>query len=269
MEPSWFPVREVRQELADTVTLELEPPGGAFSFLPGQFTMLYAFGVGEIPLSITGDPHDSGSLIQTIRGVGAVSEALTALRPGDRVGVRGPFGKPWPVDAARGGDVVIVAGGIGLAPLRPVVYDILTRRDEFGRVFVLYGARAPDELLFSDQLRGWRSRFDLEVMLTVDGAEHGWHGSVGVVPKLIKRADFDPETTTAFVCGPEVMIRFSATGLVKEGVVPTSIHVSMERNMQCGFGICGHCQFGPTFVCRDGPVYPWNEVRDLMLIKEI
>ena len=267
--PAWFAVREVRKELADTVTLDLQPPRGRFCFAPGQFTMLTAFGIGEIPISISGDPANTATLTQTVRGVGAVSNAVVAMEAGDLIGVRGPFGSAWPVPEARGRDVVIVAGGIGLAPLRPAIYAVLANRDGFDRVAILYGARSPSDLLFADELTDWRARFDLDVMITVDSADRGWRGGVGVVTKLIDRAPFDPAHTTAFVCGPEVMMRFSADRLITAGVPSRNVHVSMERNMHCGVGLCGHCQFGPTFVCKDGPVYRWSDIAGLIAVREI
>lgn len=269
MAPVWFGVRNVRRELADTYTLELQPPTGRFAFLPGQFVMLTAFGIGEVPISISGDPGRTDSLELTIRGVGAVSDALIGVEKGDVVGVRGPFGSSWPVGSAEGRDVVIVAGGIGLAPLRPVIYQVLSRRDSYDRVAILYGARSPADLLYPHQLQEWRARFDLDVLVTVDAADRGWFGSVGLVTKLIDRAAFAPERSTAFVCGPEVMMRFCAERIMKEHVPARDIHVSLERNMHCGIGLCGHCQFGPTFVCKDGPVYRWSDVGGLMKVREI
>lgn len=231
--------------------------------------MLSVFGIGEIPLSISGDPADTGSLVQTIRAVGAVSTALASAEPGSMIGVRGPFGTSWPVDVAAGTDVVIMAGGLGLAPLRPALYALLKERERYNRVTLMYGARSPDELLFADQLSRWKSRFDLDVSLTCDQGNESWRGSVGVVTELVRRADFAPENATAFVCGPEVMMRFGTTELIRHDVAPEAIYVSMERNMQCGIGLCGHCQFGPTFVCKDGPVYGWPTVGTLMSLREV
>jgi NAD(P)H-flavin reductase len=251
------------------VTFDLQPRRGEFRFSPGQFTMLTVFGIGEIPISISGDPGDTRTLTQTVRGVGAVSNALVSLGVGDVVGVRGPYGTEWPVTAAQGRDVVVVGGGIGLAPLRPAIYSILHERDRFDRVAILYGARSPNDLLFADQLSEWRARFDLDVLITVDSADRGWKGAVGVVTRLIDRAHFDPDHTTAFVCGPEVMMRFCAQRLVGGGVPGRDIHVSMERNMQCGIGLCGHCQLGPTFVCWGGPIYRWSDIAPLLEVREL
>ncbi len=269
MAPAPFAVRSNHDELEDTYTLELEPPEGRFRFAPGQFTMLYAFGVGEVPISISGDPTHPDSLVQTIRGVGAVTRALRNVAPGDAVGVRGPFGTAWPLAAAEGKDVVFAAGGIGLAPLRPAIYQVLAERDRYERVVILYGARNPSELLYADQVQDWRGRLDADVLVTVDNAGRDWHGSVGVVTKLIRRAPFNPHDAVAFVCGPEIMMRFTAQELVTRGVVGDSIHLSMERNMKCAVGFCGHCQYGAKFVCRDGPVFAYPDLEPYLLVKEV
>jgi NAD(P)H-flavin reductase len=269
MLPRIATVRRARRELADTVTLEIEPEDGPFAFLPGQFNMLTAFGVGESAISISGDPGRPEALVHTIRAVGAVSKALAALKPGARLGLRGPFGVGWPVEGAAGQDVVFLAGGLGLAPLRPAFYRVLAERERYGNVVLLFGTRTPTDILFRHEVEAWRKRLDLEVQVTVDHARDGWHGHVGVVTTLVPRADFDPLHATAFVCGPEVMMRFGATALIDAGIPTSSIHLSMERNMKCAVGLCGHCQFGPTFVCRDGPVFPYERVRGLLNVKEI
>ena len=268
MVPAPFRVTKRRRELADTWTLELEPVGrDRIVPEPGQFTMLYVFGVGEVPISVSGD--SDGRLVHTVRAVGAVSRAICESEPGAVLGVRGPFGNTWPVDAAVGSDVVIVAGGIGLAPLRPAVYAVLRRRGEYGNVALLYGSRTPADLLYRAELGQLRGRFDLQVDVTVDAAETGWQGKVGVVPKLIADAHFDPDTAVAFVCGPEIMMHFAARALIDRGLPPDRIHISMERNMQCGLGHCGHCQLGPTMICRDGPVYRYDEMERLMAVREL
>lgn len=269
MAPRPFLVQSVLDELPDTFTLTLDPPDGSFTFRPGQFTMLYAFGIGEVPISISGDPLRPEVLVQTIRRVGAVTGALQRLGPSDVVGVRGPFGKPWPIEDAEGRDVVFVAGGIGLAPLRPAIYHALANRDRYGRVVIVYGARNRRELLYPAQLHEWRSRFDVDVMITVDDAAGDWHGSVGVVTRLIPRAPFDPDNAATFVCGPEVMMRFTATELTGRGVAPDSIFLSLERNMKCAIGFCGHCQFGAHFVCWNGPVFRYEEIERLLVTKEV
>lgn len=268
--PAPFRVVHRRRETADTWTLELEPPAGdSLAFAPGQFTMLYVFGVGEVPISISGDPTVVGPLTQTVRAVGRVTEAICAARPGEVIGVRGPFGSAWPVDEARGHDVLIVAGGIGLAPLRPALYSVLADRAAFGRVSLLYGGRTPADLLFRRELERWRGRLDLDVGVTVDTAGADWRGSVGVVTRLIDRASFASAETVAFVCGPEIMMRVAATSLVDHGIESDRIHVSMERNMRCAVGHCGHCQYGPTLVCRDGPVYRHDALAGLLEVREL
>ncbi len=271
MRPVPFRVDRVRAETHDTFTLHLRPPAWLepFAFAPGQFNMLYAFGTGEVPVSLSGPPGTSRELLHTIRAVGSVTRALGRLRRGDQVGVRGPFGTPWPLAEARGKDVVIVAGGIGLAPLRPAVHELLEHRDAYGRIVLLYGARTPRDLLFSRDLESWRGRFDLDVQVIVDRAAPGWHGLVGTVTALIPRTPLDPEQTTALVCGPEIMMWFTVHALKSRGFATSSIFVSMERNMKCGIGLCGHCQLGPFFVCRHGPVFPFEKIGPTLLIREL
>lgn len=262
-------VERVRRESHDVVTLELVPPG-PFAFEPGQFSMLYLAGIGEVPISISGTSEPDGLVLHTIRDVGAVTHALCALTPGQRVGVRGPYGTAWPVAAARGGDLVVVAGGIGLPPLRPAIRAALAERDQFGRVVVLYGARTPADLLFTDELAAWRARFDLTVEVTVDAADSGWRGNVGVVPDLIARAGpFDPALTTVLTVGPEIMMRFAVRALLAKGVTPERIYLSMERNMQCAAALCGHCQFGPFLICRDGPVFSYQRLARWLAKREV
>ena len=270
MVPERFRVSERRQETADTWTLALEPldRDGGLPFAPGQFTMLYAFGTGEVPISISGDPGAPQRLVHTVRAVGAASAAICRTAPGRMLGVRGPFGSRWPVGQAVGGDAVIVAGGIGLAPLRPVVYELLRARERFERALLLYGGREPEQLLYAAELDEWRER-GLDVEVTVDIAPAGWPGRVGVVPGLIERARFDPAAAVAFVCGPEAMIRFSAEALIDRVVAPDRVHVSMERNMKCAVGQCGHCQLGPEFVCRDGPVFTFERMRAAFRVREV
>jgi NAD(P)H-flavin reductase len=271
MRPDAFEARQVTRETGDTFTLVLVPKGGPKPrpFAPGQFNMLYVFGVGEIPISISGRPDRPELLVHTIRAVGATTRALQKLKRGDQVGVRGPFGTPWPVDQAHGQDVVLVAGGIGLAPIRPALYHILRHRALYGRVVLLYGARTPQEILYAKELREWRGRFDAEVEVTVDRATVEWQGGVGVVTKLIQRSPFDPTSAMAMICGPEVMIRFASLALEKRGMATASIHVSMERNMKCAVGVCGHCQFGPHFVCKDGPVFRYDRIAPFFGLREV
>jgi NAD(P)H-flavin reductase len=194
---------------------------------------------------------------------------MAKMKRGDVLGIRGPYGTSWPVEEARSHDVVLVAGGIGLPPLRPALYEILSHREKYGKVVLLYGTRTPGDILFKEELEQWRARFDLEVFVTVDRATEGWRGNVGVVTTLIHKAGFDPRNTVAMVVGPEVMMRFTALELLKRGVKSESIFLSMERNMKCGIGLCGHCQFGPVFICKDGAVFRYPRIKDLLVKWEI
>jgi NAD(P)H-flavin reductase len=268
--PRPWRVLAVTPELADTVTVDLAPVRGAAPpYLPGQVNMLSLFGLGEVPISVSGDPAVPGVRRHTIRAAGAASTGLARVRPGDTVGVRGPFGTGWDVAAAAGRDVVVVAGGLGLAPLRPAIYALLARRAEVGRVVLLYGGRTPADLLYPDELHAWRARFDLEVKVTVDRASADWAGEVGVVPGLVRRLGVDPGNAVAYLCGPEVMMRFAADALTDLGLPAGRIQVSLERNMKCMVGLCGHCVLGPYYICTDGPVLPWSAVGDLMRVREL
>ena len=271
MTPLPYRVARKRRENHDNWTLELEPVDDAIDPIgPGQFTMLYAFGVGEVPISTSGDVETTGTtLVHTIRAVGAVTKALCASAPGDVVGVRGPFGNRWPIDVARGHDLVVVGGGVGLPPLRPAIYHALAHRTDFGKLVVLYGGRTPDDLLFRKELERWRGRLDVNVEVSVDSAGPDWSGSVGVVTKLIPPAQFDPDDAVAFIVGPEIMMLFTARALIGRGLPPDRIWISMERTMRCGVGLCGHCQLGPTLICRDGPVYRWDELAPLLGVHEL
>jgi len=267
-EPQPWLVTSVRDEAPDVVTLGFTPPA-PFGFAPGQFNMVSLPGIGEVPISISSDPAAGTEVLHTIRDVGLVTKALCGLRPGQRAGVRGPYGTSWPLAEAVGGDLVLVAGGIGLPPLRPAVYQALHDRDRFGRITLLYGARTPVDLLFPGELGTWRDRGGLDVRVTVDAADRQWSGDVGVVPALIPQAGLIPETTTAFVVGPEIMMRFTVRALLAAGVSARRIHLSMERNMQCAAALCGHCQFGPFLVCRDGPVFRYADVAHWLTIREL
>ena len=258
MVPRRYRVSRRTRESHDTVTLTLEPlDEEEAGYAPGQFNMLYSFGVGEVPISISGHYRPGRPLLHTVRAVGAVSSALCQARRGEVVGVRGPFGTAWQVAEAQGRDLLLVAGGIGLAPLRSALHYALSRRRQFKQVVVLVGARAPDEIIFRRELARVRARQDVAVEITVDRAPSDWRDHVGVVTQLIERAPFDPGNTAALVCGPEVMMRFTALELLRRGIAPERIRVSLERNMRCAIGWCGHCQLGPAFVCKDGPVWSY------------
>lgn len=271
MLPQVYQVQRVIRETHDTFTLELLPATRShqFPFAAGQYNMLYIFGVGEVPISISGDATKLKLLVHTIRAVGSVTKAMNRLKKGDTIGVRGPYGTSWPVEKAIGNDVVLVAGGIGLAPLRPAVYQLLSRREKFGKIVILYGTRTPADILYRRELEQWRSRFDLEVYITVDRAMSGWRGNVGVVTTLIPKAPFDPSNVVAMVCGPEIMMRFTVAELQKRGIKTEDIFVSLERNMKCGIGLCGHCQYGPEFICKDGAVFSYDEIKQLFPRREL
>jgi NAD(P)H-flavin reductase len=270
MLPVSYRVAGKRPETRDTWTLTLEPEGEELErFSPGQFAMLYSFGTGEVPISISADLTRPGPLRHTIRAVGAVTESLCALEDGAYVGVRGPFGTAWPIEEAEGRDIVVMAGGIGLAPLRPVIYHVLANRERYGRLCVMYGGRSPAELLYLDELREWRGHFDIQLDVAVDSAGPEWRGRVGVVTTLVQRTELDPDNATAFLCGPEVMMRFGVAALQERGVPPETIYVSLERSMKCAIRLCGHCQLGPEFICHDGPVFTWDRVEPLLRVREL
>lgn len=270
---TWLPtmarvVGRVR-ETRDTCTLTLQVPPGMGVFHPGQFNMVTVPGYGEVAVSISGNGGRPDRIEHTVRKVGAASGRIASTRVGEELGLRGPFGRGWPVEESRGRDVLVVAGGVGLAPLRPAIRYLLRNREHYGRVHVLYGARTPADMLYVRELEHWRGRFDVSVEVTVDRAGPGWRGHVGVVTSLLPAVRLDPARTVAWVCGPEVMMRFVAAALLAQGMQDDEIYVSLERNMQCGFGVCGHCQLGPYFVCRDGPVFSYRQVAALLSIKEL
>ena len=270
MIPERYRISGTRQDTRDVFTLQLEPLDGPMpAYRAGQFTMLDAFGVGEVPISISGDPTRPGPLEHTIRDVGPVTHALIAAPAGAVLGVRGPFGTSWDVEEGAGGDVVFVAGGLGLPPLRPALLQVIAHRERYGRVVLLYGARTPEDILFGDDLRRWAKEHRIVVEVTVDNGQHAWQGRVGFVTGLVPRAGFDPRSTLALVCGPETMMRPAALALVARGVPANRVRLSMERNMKCGVGLCGHCQLRELFLCVDGPVLSYDRLAPLMSIREL
>jgi NAD(P)H-flavin reductase len=271
MVPSPYEVAARVPENDDSATLRLRPLGAPRPGpRPGQFMMLYAFGVGEVAISLSGVPEDGdGVLTHTIRDVGAVSGALYRAGPGTVIGVRGPFGTGWELESAAGGDVVIVAGGVGLAPLRPVVLATLAQRSRYRRVVLISGARSPADFLFEHEQQEWAALEAIELWRTIDVPASGWGGGVGFVTEPLARMWVDPARTTAFLCGPEVMMRFCAQTLIRKGVPPSAIRVSLERNMKCGVGLCGHCQLGELLVCRDGPVVGYDVAESLLSLQEL
>jgi NAD(P)H-flavin reductase len=266
MLPQAYLVQRVEKETSDTFSITVDPEDGAehTAFKPGQFSMLWVFGVGELPISISGDPAERGRLVYTVRSVGKATNALVSRKPGDGIGVRGPFGTGWPLEIARGRDVIVVAGGIGLAPLRPVIYEVLQNREQYGRLVLLYGARSPRDVLYRKELAAWARQRETQILTTVDYGGLSWHGHVGVVTTLFKYARLHPSRSVAMICGPEIMMRFVTRELELQGLKREDIYVSMERNMKCGLGFCGHCQYGPHFICKDGPVFPYERIRPLL-----
>ena len=266
MLPYPFVVQRVDKETPDTFSLVLSPEDRSVgtSFHPGQFSMLWVFGVGELPISISANPAQPDELVYTVRSVGKATNALVSRNVGDEIGVRGPFGTGWPLEAARGRDVIVIAGGIGLAPLRPVVYEVLQNREQYGRLVLLYGARSPGDVLFRKELAAWSRQRETQVLTSVDYGGLRWHGHVGVVTTLFKYARLHPARSVAMICGPEIMMRFVTRELEVQGLKRKDIYVSMERNMKCGLGFCGHCQYGPHFICKDGPVFPYERIRPLL-----
>jgi NAD(P)H-flavin reductase len=269
MLPEPYLVSQMRRETHDVVTLSLDASERPFAFAPGQFNMLYAFAIGEVPISFSGDPSHTGEIIHTVKAVGAVSEALCRMSEGTIIGVRGPFGHPWPVDTIRGQDVLVIAGGLGLAPLRPVVYHLINNRADYGEVSLLVGARTPEDLLYHRELEHWKRRADIRVLTIVDRAGHEWKGRIGVVTALLDNEPIDPRRTVALVCGPEMMMRFTVRELGQRGLPDERIYASLELNMKCALGFCGHCQYGPNFVCKDGPVFRLDQLRSRFWVREV
>ena len=264
-------IEEIRPEVESvtTYTLKLRDASdpAACAARPGQFNMLYLPGVGESAISVSGDCRRADRFVHTVRAAGRVTITLSQLEVGDEIGLRGPFGSCWPIDGWRGRDVVLVAGGIGLAPLRPVIYELMHRRTEFGAVALIFGAREPRLLMYADEYAAWEAA-GVSVITTVDRADDAWSGNVGVVTALLDRLPLrDPRSAVAAVCGPEVMIRYAALSAVKRGISSENVWVSLERNMQCAVGLCGHCQLGPEFICKDGPVLPYSRVARLLAVE--
>lgn len=236
----------------------------AYRFAPGQFNMLYLYGVGEVPISIMSDPEDRDGIGHTIRALGRVTQGLAALGPGDRVGLRGPFGRGWPLQEVSGCDVVLVTGGLGCAPVVSVIHYILKRRERFGKLVIIQGVKHADDLIWREQYDRWAKLPNTQVMVAADEGAAFWPWHVGRVTELFGLARFDPGCAVAMMCGPEGMMRAAVGSLQALGLPESRLFLSMERNMQCAVGRCGHCQFGGAFVCRDGPVFNWGEVQPLL-----
>jgi NAD(P)H-flavin reductase len=269
MVPEPFRISKVVREIPGVYTWHLKSlDGKPFSYRPGQFNMVYQFGVGEIPVSISGDCREPDTLVHTIRAVGPVTNAMQQLRVGAVVGIRGPFGRPWPIDEVVGSDLIFVTSTIGLAPLRGLIYEVLHRRQDFGKVVICYGTRGTDDIMFEADLHRWRARFDTNVHLTVHSAPSGYRGRVGGVVAAIRAASVDWLSAQAFVCRSEALTRQAVDTLGALGVSTDRVWVTLERNMQCAIGLCGHCQIGPTFVCKDGPVYRYDQIEPLYSVRE-
>jgi len=268
MVPRMAQVRRVIRESHDTVSIVIEDTQ-AHPFMPGQFNMLYVFGAGEAAISISSG--EGGVLTHTVRAVGSVTRPLAAVKRGAVIGVRGPFGQGWPVEAAenRGGTTMLLAGGIGLAPLRPVIYRFLRERRAEERLVLLYGARSATEMIYRRELERWALEGAIEVHVIVDRAAPTWRGRVGVLTDLLDGCALEPAQTIAMVCGPEVMMRAATRALAGRGLAAEDVYLSMERNMKCAVGMCGHCQFGPSFICKDGPVFRLPQIEPLLGLREI
>ncbi len=270
--PNWAEIKEIVHEAEGVSTFWLEfvdqDIRRDYRFAAGQFNMLYLPCYGEAAISISSDPEKPGLIGHTIRFVGNVTHAISRMQVGQQISLRGPFGSAWPTEMHKGHDIVIATGGIGLAPLRPVIYQILNHRQDYGKVTLLYGARTPEDLLYTAEYESWEAQ-GIETMITVDRADENWRGSVGVVPMLFYRLRSDPNNTIVLSCGPEIMMRF----VVFEGLarrIPTEkIYLSMERNMKCGQGFCGHCQFGPYFICKDGPVFRYDQLEPYFNLEDL
>jgi len=270
----WLPVAATisgrRRETYDTTTytLAFRDPAvrRAYRFRPGQFNMLGFLGIGEAPISLSSDPGRPEAFQHTIRAVGDVTKAIARLDVGDVVGLRGPFGNPWPMEQARGHDLLVVAGGIGLAPLRPAIEQSLRERDGYGTLTILYGAKTPRDLVYTADFDRWSAGRDTRLLLTVDSpAGEPWAHRVGVVPVLFEAVTLDPARTIALVCGPEVMMRFVVVDLLKRRFPPEHVFLSLERRMRCGVAQCGHCFLGPKFVCQEGPVFRYTQLYGLFV----
>lgn len=270
MLPKIYQVKSLENETHDVFTLTLESEGEmsiSNDFLPGQFNMLYQFGIGEVAISISGDPVNEKNLVHTIRAVGSVTRSLQKLIVGDQIGVRGPYGRPWPL-FMKGCDVLIVAGGVGLAPLRSALYYLVAHQSDYRKISLLYGARSPEEIIYSKEMRQWEDR-GIDVKITVDHANADWKGRVGVVTSLIDEQLQNRDKTLVLLCGPEIMLKIAMVELLRAQVKEDNIFLALERNMECAEGFCGHCQYGPYFLCKDGPIFSYNELRHWFNIKEL
>jgi NAD(P)H-flavin reductase len=272
MLPYWAEITSITPEAPGIATYWLRFTDPAvregYSFHPGQFNMLYLPGYGEAAISISSDPENRETIGHTIRYTGNVTQNIARLKVGDVLGVRGPFGTYWPIEHYKGADLILGTGGIGLPPLRPVIYYAMHHRQDYGRVVLLYGARTPKDLQYPREYEEWE-KAGIETMITVDRADESWEGQVGVVPILFYHLRMDPKMSVIMTCGPEIMIRFVVFEAMARRVPTERIFVSLERNMKCGLGQCGHCQIGPYFVCKDGPVFSFEALEPYYNVEEL
>jgi len=270
MVPRPMRIESVTDETYNVRTFRLRPTNGTkVEYSPGQFNMLYVFGVGEVPVTASSDPYQNEYLDHTVRAVGSVTNVMFTLKGGDHIMIRGPFGTTWPMEEMKGKDVMVVGGGIGLNPLKSVIIGVAKRRSDYGKLYVLHGARTPQDLLFTRDYDAWSKIPDSEFLLTVDTGDDAWKGNVGVVTTLFDKFEFDRSNTVALICGPEVMMYFTVNELTKRGFPTGGLYLSMERHMRCGLGFCGHCQTGPFFVCKDGPVFAYEKISKFFAVKQI
>lgn len=258
-------IESIQKESFDTktfkLTLEDKAPAASFDYKPGQFMQVSLLGVGEAPISITSCPADAGFLEFTIRAAGKLTRAIHQLKPGDKIYIRGPYGNSFPIEQLGGRDLYFISGGIGLPPLRSVIRTVFDKREDFGKIKILYGAKTPDELCFKEELETWKEMNDTEVLITVDEPDDGWQGSVGVVTTLWNKTDMTTSSGVAFVCGPPIMIKFVVIELLQSGFKDENIYITLERYMKCGIGKCGHCNIAGKFVCIDGPVFTYSQLK--------
>ncbi|HEX8991637.1 MAG TPA: FAD/NAD(P)-binding protein [Anaerolineales bacterium] len=271
LEPLWAEITDITQEVegVSTYTFRFADPEvrRLYSFRPGQFNMIYVPGAGEAAISVSSDPADRENIGHSVRLVGNVTHSIGRLQLGDMVGLRGPFGSSWPIDELEGKDIFVATGGIGLPPLRPVIYHILHHREKYGKVTLLYGARTPDQLMYAEEYETWRQA-GIDVQLCVDRGDPSWTGRVGVVPMWFYQFRLDPRKTAVLTCGPEIMIRFVIYEALARRIPSEQVYVSLERNMKCGQGSCGHCQLGPYFICKDGPVFRFDALQLFFNVEE-
>lgn len=235
-----------------------------YQFLPGQFNMIYLFGVGEVAISIVSDPTEKNEFTHTIRCVGRVTRALEKLKIGDRIGIRGPFGRGWPLQLVKGKDIIVITGGLGCAPVVSVINYIIERIAEYKSLKILQGVKHSSDFIFASRYKEWFQMPKTEVFIAADHADPLWPWAIGRVTDMIEKLDIEPKNTIGMMCGPEVMMQVALQGLLKKNIPEDNLYLSMERNMECGIGHCGHCQFGGLFVCKNGPIFSYPQIKDLL-----